>query len=164
MKFSFTQMTEDDAREILGWRYDRPYDHYNSDPADLETKVQELIDPQNCYFALRNEDGGLIGYYCFGGAAQVEGGDYAESAMDMSGGVRPEMTGSGFGATFMQVGIDFGGLLSSAEKFRVTVASSDKRALKMCESSDFRIVQSFRGPEDREFVVLVRDTSVDSAE
>jgi len=157
MKFSFTRMTEEDAREILGWKYEEPYDYYNSDPSELEADVQKLIDPQNIYFALRDEDGYLIGYYCFGSEARVEGGDYTENAVDIAGGVRPDMAGTGMGATFIQVGMDFAALIPPGGKFRITLASFNKRALNMCENADFRTVQTFRGPEGREFVILTKE-------
>lgn len=157
MKFAFTQMNEADAREILEWRYDEPYDFYNAEPTELEKDLANLIDPGNAYFALRDEDGRFIAYYCFGREARVEGGDYAENAADIGGGLRPDLTGSGFGATFMQVGMDFAALVNASEKFRVTVAAFNKRALKMCENAGFEPVETFLGPKGAEFVVLTKD-------
>ena len=155
MKFAFTQMNEADAREILAWRYEAPYDFYNTEPAELEKNVELITDQQNMYYALRNESGELIAYYCFGREAEIEGGDYSENAVDIGGGSRPEMTGSGFGGTFIKVGLDFAAVLFGPNTIRATVAAFNLRALKMCENAGFESVQRFRGPKDTEFVVLM---------
>jgi RimJ/RimL family protein N-acetyltransferase len=150
-------MTEPDAREILTWRYDEPYDFYN--PADEESgkDVDTLIEPTNLYLAVRNGEGDLIGYYCFGGEAQVPGGDYTESALDIGGGSRPDLLGTGMGEMFVRVAMDFGKMFFNPEKYRATIAAFNTRALHMCEKAGFAWTQQFMRADGTEFVVLVKD-------
>ncbi|HEX2639489.1 MAG TPA: GNAT family protein [Pyrinomonadaceae bacterium] len=162
MKFAFTQMNEADAREVLAWIYEPPYDFYNSEPAELEKNVELVTDRQNMYYALRNESGELIAYYCFGREAQIDGGEYAPGAVDIGGGLRPDLTGNGFGPTFIQVGLDFASILFGPNTIRATVAAFNLRALKMCENAGFESEQRFRGAKDMEFVILTnRDASAE---
>ena len=92
-------------------------------------------------------------FYCIGREAQIEGGDYSENAVDIGGGLRPEMTGSGFGGTFIRSG-SISLRLVGPNTIRATVAFN-LRVLKMCENAGFESVQRFRGPKDTEFVVLM---------
>jgi len=157
MKFSFSRMSDADAREVLGWRYEAPYDFYNPDPNELENDIQALSDPKNSYHVVRDEKGAVLAYYCFGEQARVEGGDYSDEALDFGGGSRPDLTGGGFGATFIHLGMDFAEVVVAPKKFRVTIAASNSRALRMCESAGFERVQTFQGPQDTEFIVLTKD-------
>ena len=150
-------MTEPDARDILAWRYDEPYDFYNPKTDELEKDIQTFIEPTNLYLAVRDADGDLIAYYCFGGEAQVLGGDYSENALDVGGGARPDMLGSGLGEMFVRVAMDFGNLFFHPEKFRATIAAFNTRALRMCEKAGFVWTQQFSREDGTEFVVLVKE-------
>ena len=66
MNLTFSQMDETSARAALTWRYDEPYSFYNPNPAELEQDVQTLTDPANLYYAITDEAGALVAYYCFG--------------------------------------------------------------------------------------------------
>ena len=62
VRFEFTKMTDEEAQEIAGWRYDPPYDFYDwvSDPDDLAV----LLDPRRRredYFSAFDEKGALVG-------------------------------------------------------------------------------------------------------
>lgn len=162
-KFTLSKMTEEDAREILSWRYDEPYDFY--DPKDdLETGVQTLVEPTNLYLGVRDRDGELVAYYCFGGEAQVPGGDYTENALDISGGARPDKLGTGYGPMFVRVAMDFGQMFFSPEKYRATIAAFNTRALRMCENAGFVRSNEFIGPDGTEFVVLIKEAEPEGLE
>src|SRR5580765_2354470 len=160
-KFTFSKMTEPDAREILAWRYEEPYDFYDPSGDDLEKDVQTLIEPTNLYLAVRDGHGGLIAYYCFGGEAQVPGGEYAENALDIGGCARPDLLGSGLGEMFVRVAMDFGNMFFHPEKYRATIASFNTRALHMCEKAGFVWTQQFTREDGTEFVVLVKEAEKD---
>jgi RimJ/RimL family protein N-acetyltransferase len=155
-KFTLSKMTEEDARSILSWRYDAPYDFYDAKDGDLEKDVETLVEPTNFYVGVRDRDDDLVAYYCFGGRAQVPGGDYTENAVDIGGGARPDMLGTGFGEMFVRVAMDFGQILFSAEKYRATIAGFNTRALRMCEKAGFIRSNEFIGQDGTEFVVLIR--------
>lgn len=81
-------MTESYAIEILGWKYDKPYDLYNN---VLSGKaIMELT--RHSYVAiLANEE--VIGFYCTGKDAQVPAGNhvgaYDEDYIDIGLGMKP---------------------------------------------------------------------------
>lgn len=149
-------MTEPDARDILSWRYDEPYDFYNPSDADLEKDVQDLIEPTNFYLAVRDGEDALVAYYCFGDEARVSGGDYADDALDISGGSRPDLLGTGMGEMFVRVAMDFGKMFFNPQKFRATLPAFNTRALRMCEKAGFESIGNFTRADGVDFVVLTK--------
>ena len=156
MSYSFNNMDEISARAILGWRYDAPYDIYNLPSDEVESVVQHMMDPQNAYSSITDEQGELTAYCCFGREGQVPGGDYSRDALDIGMGVRPELTGRGFGHEFVDIVLDFAGTTFSPCAYRVTVAEFNKRALRVWEQAEFQLVDRFQRDHDkRPFVILV---------
>jgi GNAT superfamily N-acetyltransferase len=91
---SFRVMTQEDALEISGWHYPSPYDFYDAtaDAGDLA----ELLDPElraGNYLAAVGESGVITGF-----AQLVADG----STVDVGLGLRPDLTGHGLGAAFLQ--------------------------------------------------------------
>jgi ribosomal-protein-alanine N-acetyltransferase len=159
LHLTFTPMDESAAREILTWRYEEQYAFYNPDPADAEESVGPFLDPANAYYSVRDEQGLLVAYPCFGLDAQVPGGDYSADALDTGGGMRPDLTGRGLGLAFLEAGLEFGRRMYNPRAFRVTVAAFNARARRVCEKAGFRPVQTFHSAlHDRDFVVLMRPT------
>jgi [ribosomal protein S18]-alanine N-acetyltransferase len=156
--FSFYPMDEAAAREVASWQYPEPYALYSMGLDDLEAEVAYFTDPVNHYYAISAPDGMLIAYRCFGQDAQVPGGDYSGDALDTGGGLRPDLTGQGFGLSVLLAGLDFGRRRYAPRAFRVTVAAFNERALKVVGRAGFQPVQRFlREPDGREFVVLIRE-------
>ena len=159
--YSFTAMSDVDAREIVMWRYPEPYTLYNLPDDDLEEHIDWLLKPEYHYYSVRNEMGELIAFRCFGEDAQVPGGDYSQPALDMGGGLRPDLSGKGLGASLMNAAFDFAKTEFNPERFRATVAGFNLRALKVCKKVGYRETQRFVQPKSgREFVVLVRGVSL----
>lgn len=154
-------MTEPDARDILSWRYDEPYDFYNPTDANLEQDIQNLVEPTNFYLAVRDGDESLIAYYCFGGEARVSGGDYVDDALDVGGGVRPDLLGTGMGEMFVRVAMDFGKIFFNPQKYRATIAAFNTRALRMCEKAGFEPAETFTNADGEEFVILMKDAELE---
>lgn len=157
MNLILTEMDEKNARAVLGWRYDEPYSFYNPKTADLEKDLQTLTGLDNFYYAMTDETGGLVAYFCFGREAQVAGGDYAADALDIGCGVHPELTGRGFGSNIINAGINFALNKFAPSAFRATVAAFNRRALNLCKRAGFSPVKTFERAEDgREFIILWR--------
>jgi RimJ/RimL family protein N-acetyltransferase len=156
MRFLFQTMTEADARTILGWWYEPPYDLYNHDPAQADADLAVLLDPANGYHAITDERGELVGFCCFGPDARVPGGGYADDALDTGAGLRPDLTGQGSGAGFIAAIVAFGQEKYRPAAFRATVAAFNQRSIRACEHAGFRQSACFRNPRGQEFVILLR--------
>lgn len=151
MKFTSEPMTEKIAVEILNWRYPYPYDFYNNDVN--EESMSEILD--GTYRAIRDEKGELFGFYCTGNSAQVPAGRirgvYPDGYIDFGLGMKPAETGRGFGSEFFvfinQEIID----QQPGKSLRLTVASFNKRAVRLYEKFGFVKVAEFK----TEFAVFV---------
>lgn len=156
--FKFEPMTESNARAALGWRYAPPYDFYNHDPAALDEIIRGLLNPAFHYYAVLDEQDTLIAFRCFGEDAQVPGGDYSADALDMGGGLRPDLTGQGLGPSIMSAAMTFSRPLFAPRAFRVTVAAFNQRARRACEKVGYIAVQEFVAVHNGiPFVVLMRE-------
>ena len=106
-------------RETASWRYPPPYDFYDGD--------QESIENPERYFAVRDACG-LIGFFYF-----ERQGDTLEYGL----GLRPDLTGRGFGEEFSRAGLEFGRARFSPKKIILNVAAFNERAMKVYERLDF---------------------------
>ena len=127
--YRFRQMSDEDAREISRWRYDPPYDFYDatSDRDDLE----ELLDPERregAYFSVFDEDGSLVGFFQF----EIEG-----ETVDVGLGLRPDLTGQGLGVGYLLAGLEFARERFSPERFTLSVATFNERAIRVYERASF---------------------------
>lgn len=155
---TFRRMDAPSAREIANWRYAPPYDIYNCAPGKVEEAVEGLLNPEYRYFSVWDDAGGLVGFMGFGDDARVPGGDYSADALDLGGGLRPDRTGQGLGASFIEAALAFGRRHYAPVAFRVTVAAFNRRALQVWERAGFCQVGGFAHADSREpFVVLLRD-------
>lgn len=157
MMFVITPMNEAAARALLGWRYPAPYDFYNLTPADSEAEVAHLIDPANRYFAISDASGETIGHCCYGKEAQVPGGDYPMTALDIGVGMRPDWTGKGYGAAVIGAILQTARERYQAQVFRASVALWNQRSLRACMRQGFQEIGRFRNPNGVEFVLLLRE-------
>jgi [ribosomal protein S18]-alanine N-acetyltransferase len=163
----FTPLADEDAEEILCWRYAGDlavYGFWTTDADARDEEKRDLLDPANCYYAARTEGGELVGFCCFGPDAQVPGGDYLQPALDVGLGLRPDLVGRGVGLTFVEAILDFARLELSPPLFRLTVASFNRRAFRVYERAGFGTVARFERqvPDGRgtgaEFLVMIRNT------
>jgi RimJ/RimL family protein N-acetyltransferase len=149
---------------MVTWRYPPPYEIYSLQPED----VDELLDPVMGYVAVVDDDdqGALAGFFCFGSSARVPGGErtelYADEACDIGLGLRPDLTGRGYGAAFVNAGIDYAIAHNRPVALRLSVAAFNQRAIHVYERAGFtpvgRCVSPVGGVET-EFVVMRRPTT-----
>ncbi|MEK4043430.1 GNAT family protein [Paenibacillus sp. FSL H8-0048] len=154
-------MDEPAAREIVNWRYEPPYALYNMlDAADAAEDIEELLD--GSYFSVAAADGALIGFFCYGQNAQVgegiESGLYLDgTALDIGLGLRPDLTGQGHGLAFLQAGMRFAERTYDAERFRLSVAAFNQRAVRLYKKAGFVFLHSFmhqHGESEMEFLLM----------
>lgn len=138
------------------WAYPAPYDIYSFAYIPLEEALTFFKDPGNAYFALvRDEE--FLGFCNFGWDARVEGGDYSEPAIDVGIGMRPDLTGRGWGQEYAHF------VFEEAEKrypdlpLRVSVAGFNERAQRVCRKNGFSERAWFeRSSDGRRFVIFMR--------
>ncbi|MBG0741751.1 GNAT family N-acetyltransferase [Paeniglutamicibacter antarcticus] len=132
----FHIMLPDIAREIADeWKYSPPYDFYNvdADPDDY----REFIDPTlwSDFFYGAYVRGELIGFF------QV---DVSGTFPEISLGMRPDLTGNKLGRVFVDACIGRTVVdLGSERTLSLTVASFNKRAIRVYEAAGFVKIRSF---------------------
>jgi [ribosomal protein S18]-alanine N-acetyltransferase len=128
--YRFRKMRDEEATRISGWHYEPPYDFYNatSDSDDL----QELLDPKrrkDAYFSVFDEDGVLVGFFQF---------ERAGNTLDVGLGMRPDLTGQRLGIEYLLAGLEFARERFSPERFTLSVATFNERAILVYERAGFR--------------------------
>jgi ribosomal-protein-alanine N-acetyltransferase len=124
------QMDDADAREVSGWRYEPPYGFYDAaaDPDDLA----ELLDPERrrgIYFSASDGENGLVGFFQF---------ERTDQTVGVGLGLRPGLTGMGLGEEFVLSGLAFARERYAPERFTLSVATFNKRAIGAYERAGFR--------------------------
>ncbi len=161
MKFSLVPMDEGAARAICSWRYPEPYSIYDGNSRNL----RYILDPQSFYYAVVDENGDLTGFFCFGVDAQVPGElDDAErndpDVLDVGLGMRPDLTGRGYGLDFVRAGLAFARETFAPARFRLAVFTFNRRAIRVYEKAGFRAIRTFTTETDsgeRELLLMLRD-------
>ena len=136
MNITLVRLEREHALEIVSWRYEEPYSVYDYREQSAELVVEFLVAPTNQFFAVLG-DGELIGFRSFGPDGRVAGGEYDDDFLDTGGGLRPDLTGKGLGESVIRQGIEFGTNQYGTQRFRVTVAAFNERALRVCARVGF---------------------------
>lgn len=167
MQFTFKLMDEVDARAIQAWRYEEPYSVYNWDADDdTDDAISEMLDRRSPHYAVRDEQGELIGFFAYGSSAQVWGSDepylYSENNTIAIGlGMRPDLTGKGLGLAFVNSGLAFAREQFNPDHFRLFVLTFNERAIRVYERAGFQQVGVYvqrNAKGEREFLEMRRDT------
>ena len=128
-------------RELERWRYEPPYDFYDGD-ADPVTNPER-------FFAARDDDGELIGFYYF---------EEKDDVLEIGLGLRPELTGRGRGEQFLRAGLEFGRARFAPRQIVLNVAAFNERAIRVYERVGFvetgRHIRTFERFGDVEFVEM----------
>lgn len=129
------QLSNENARIIADtWHYPDQYAFYDlqADPEDY----QEIIDPlarKDCYFQV-TKDHHLIGYFVVDGTSDV---------LDIGLGLRPDLTGQGFGKIFWNQIFVYIRNHYTAPKIRLAVAEFNVRAQKLYAKVGFKETRRF---------------------
>ncbi len=111
----------EDLSELAEWRYEPPYDFYDADPEPVKNPER--------YFIARDDDEALVGFYYF---------EPKDDALEYGLGLRPDLTGGGFGLDFFREGLEFGRERYVPARVRLFVAAFNERAIKVYERAGFR--------------------------
>jgi [ribosomal protein S18]-alanine N-acetyltransferase len=128
------ELTQAQAEEIAGWRYEPPYDFYDAiaDAGDLA----ELMSPESRadrYFGAFDGDG-LAGFFAFAPANGV---------VTVGLGLRPDLTGRGLGLRFLEEGLAFAMSRFAPNRFRLAVAAFNERAITVYERAGFAPTRTY---------------------
>ncbi len=165
MQFTFTPMTEEDARAIQAWHYEEPYTTYNMTSDEEPNAIEEMLDQRSPHYAVRDEPNALIGFYTYGTSAHIgdtiEPGLFVEDRMVTIGlGMRPDLTGQGLGLAFVNAGLVFACKEFVPKRFRLYVFAWNERAIRVYEHAGFKRIGLCVVPheqEDRTFVEMQRE-------
>ena len=135
-RWSVGELTDAEAQDIAGWRYDPPYDFY-----DVDVGAPVLLAPGARFSAVRDGDGALVGYCCFDAEARVPGGAYIDAALDVGWGMRPELTGRGHGREFVSAIVAHALPRAAPRPLRVTIAEWNGRSRAAAASAGFTLLR-----------------------
>ncbi|MBG1240600.1 GNAT family N-acetyltransferase [Nostoc sp. NZL] len=154
--FTFYLINESNARAILSWRYEPPYDLYNYSEQEANS-LQHILHSQNNFYSIVDKNSELVAYCSFGQDGQVTGGDYRNQALDVGMGIRPDLAGRGKGTEYANAVLEFADSLFNPKAFRVTIAAFNKRAIRVWQKLEFEYQQSFERENDgMQFIILLR--------
>jgi ribosomal-protein-alanine N-acetyltransferase len=108
---------------MRSWRYPPPFDFYDGD-------VDPPLNPER-YFAARDADAGLLGFYYF---------EEKPPDLDYGLGQRPDLVGRGLGLEFFRAGLDFARERYRPRRVYLHVAEFNERARKVYERAGFEVV------------------------
>ena len=115
-------MTPDDFADRGTWQYEPEYAFYD------EVDEPAVLNPER-FFAARDDDGALVGFYYFEEQADT---------LVYGLGLRPELTGRGLGLDFFRAGLEFGRERYRPARIVLSVAAFNRRAVKVYERAGFR--------------------------
>ncbi|MBP0726958.1 GNAT family N-acetyltransferase [Bacillus sp. RG28] len=153
MELFIKDMNEKFAVEIVNWRYEAPYDFYDNE--ETFEAINEMI--ENPYYAVVNQSEELVGFFCIGSSAQVpighQFGAYSEEILDIGIGMKPDMTGKGFGFTFFSKVLQ---TIGKDKSIRLTVAEFNRRAIRLYKKLGFIEKMKFKR-DSIEFIVMIKE-------
>lgn len=142
MQLTFRPLQWYDVDSIITWRYDGLYARYNLFALHLlpYIRLRALLKwmGRECY-AVEDEQRFLVGYFMFR--------KLAHRKIEIGLGMRPDLTGRGYGLSFVEAGLAFGKQRYGAKRFRLFVADFNLRAMKVYTRAGFQMVR----PVTREF-------------
>ncbi|GKX29822.1 N-acetyltransferase [Vallitalea longa] len=159
MDYNIVNMNREYAAVISKWIYEEPYNIYSGDGSN--EYIEELLD--GSYYAVLDMNNELIGFYCFGNAAQVPAGNEYDvysnkDLIDIGLGLRPDLCGKSKGYDFLSRELTYAQKKFDNNDFRLTVAEFNKRAINLYERAGFSKVTAFvREMPDNEMRFIVME-------
>ena len=138
MDFTIRAFSEADADDIASWRYDAPYDVYDSteDPS-LDGEMRESERWGATWFAADDaETGRLAGFLeLVASESETEAGTHVEVEVGL--GLRPALTGRGIGTSFVETALAFSRERWQPGTFALDVFPWNERAIRAYEWAGF---------------------------
>lgn len=136
MGYTYTVMKQEEAEEIAyNWHYEGEYSFYDIE-AD-EEDLAEFLEGEsrgNHVFSVK-ENGTLIGFFT---VCKINNG-----TVEIGLGMRPDITGNGFGLQFVNAGLAFSKEKYGCKYITLSVATFNERAIKVYKRAGFEAVGTF---------------------
>jgi ribosomal-protein-alanine N-acetyltransferase len=137
------ELTVEEAERPLGWRYPEPYATYDAEGP---------LGRDRGFFAVDDEDGGLVGFGCTGVEARVPGVEEEAGTVDVGYGMRPDLVGRGLGRDFVGAVLARASEEDPSARLRMSILRWNERSRRVAEAHGFRVVG-----RAGEFDVLVQE-------
>jgi ribosomal-protein-alanine N-acetyltransferase len=153
MEVRIRPLTTADVRAIETWRYPWPYDRYDlaTDPGEVDIMLAAADSGEGWFAADDAETGELVGFLEF-----VVLADEVEIGL----GLRPDLTGRGLGAAYIESGLAFARGRWAPVRFALDVYPWNERAIRAYEHAGFtrgdRYVRHSDDGNEREFLRMRR--------
>ncbi len=136
MGYTYTVMKREEAEEIAyNWHYEGKYSFYDieADEEDLDEFLHGESRGNHTFSVKQN--GILIGFFT---VCKMNDG-----TVDIGLGMRPDITGNGFGLQFVNAGLAFSEEKYGCNYITLSVATFNERAIKVYKRAGFEAVGTF---------------------
>lgn len=137
MDFNFSKMSQEQAERVSKWHYEGEYSFYDfeNDEEDLE----ELLSPHGDNYYMVEKGNEEVGFFCF---------ETKNDSVEIGLGMKPELTGRGMGLNFFKAGLNFAISKYNPQEITLSVATFNKRAIKVYEKAGFVSANTFMQQDD----------------
>lgn len=139
-KLIVVPMLRKHQQAISQWKYEGIYAFYNR-TRPLEYDEKDDIRVEDAFVCL-DDDSCVAGYFHFGKEAQIptiENYLYTSDYLDIGLGLRPDLCGQGLGIAFVALGMEYAEHIYKMDKFRLSVAIFNERAIKVYLKAGFSV-------------------------
>jgi [ribosomal protein S18]-alanine N-acetyltransferase len=137
------ELSVDEAKQPLGWRYPEPFETYDA---------QGALGRDQGFFAIEDDEGALVGFGCAGAEARVPGVEEEPGTVDVGYGMRPDLIGQGRGREFVGAVLAHVVATHPSARLRMSILRWNARSRRVAETHGFRVAERVE-----EFDVLVRE-------
>jgi RimJ/RimL family protein N-acetyltransferase len=124
------ELSIEDGMAIAMWRSPGPW---------AVNDALEAPRPDEGYWAIRAEEGGLVGFCCFGEAARVPGLAPAPGHLDVAFGLRPDLVGRRLSAGVAGAVVNHARRVAQGSRLRCVVAIWNEPGRRATETAGFRV-------------------------
>lgn len=136
MDYTFEVMTQEQAEEIAyNWHYEGQYSFYDmeADQEDLAEFLDSNIRGETTFAVCEEKE--IVGFFSFN---RVD-----VHIVDIGLGMKPNLTGRGFGEAFIRRGLEFCMEKCQPRYITLSVATFNERAIKVYKKVGFEVVGTF---------------------
>ena len=102
--------------------------------------------PDEGYWAVRDAEGELVGFCCFGEAARVPGLPEAPGRLDVALGLRPDLVGQGLGPRFVRTVVEHAETVAEGRRLRCVVPTWNEAGRRAAETAGFAVAGAHEIP------------------